>query len=122
MNITSDVQTLNNTITTNVHTLNDTITAKYDTLNTAKQDKGSYVAIDVSNAITLADNVTLCIITLTELKQLKNVSSSIQTQLDHKQESGDYIMTSMLNAAETELQGEIAGNATAITTAYTAEL
>ena len=68
----SNVQTLNNTITTNVQTLNNKIrTSNYNTLNTMKQDKGTHIAFDANNAITLADNITFCTVTsiATELKQ-----------------------------------------------------
>ena len=109
--LNNDVATLNNSITTNVQTLNATITSKCDALNTAKQDKGNYVAIDTNNAITLADNVTFCTITPTELKYLKNMSSNIQSQLDNKQKSGDHVTSATLDAAETELQGEITASA-----------
>ena len=47
------------------------------------------------------------------------MSSNIQPQLDNKQQTGDYVTTSVLSTAETELQAEIAASVTAITTEYT---
>ena len=44
-----------------------------------------------------------CTVAPAELKELKNVSSSIQTQLDHKPQSDDYVTTSTLSTAEAEL-------------------
>ena len=120
--LNNDVATLNSSIASNVQTLNDTITSNYNTLDTAKQDKGNYVTIDANNAITLAENVTFCTLTSTELQTLKNVSSNIQTQLNNKQESGDYVTTSTLEIAEADLQAEIAASAATITTAYTAAM
>ena len=49
-------------------------------------------------------------VTPTELKQLKNVyvSSNTQEQLNKKQESGDYVVNSTLSETYTALEGEIA--------------
>ena len=118
--LNNDVATLNNTITSNYNTLKHTITSNYDALNNTKQDKGNYVTIDANNTITLSENVTFCTLTPTELQTLKGVSSNVQTQLDSKQESGDYVTTSTLEIAEADLQAEIAASAATITTAYTA--